>query len=75
MKNCTTCRWHHVYGDSYGFDGCTCSGTDMPVNEESNHHKWCHDRGWINGFDPDTMDCDCKYYEQETISREQEGCR
>ena len=66
MRNCTTCNWHHVYGDDYGFDGCTCSGSDMPIHEESNYHKWCDETGWRHGFDPDTMDCNCQYYEQET---------
>jgi len=28
-------------------------------------HDWCYEWRWANNFDPDTMDCNCEYYEKE----------
>lgn len=65
MRNCTTCKWHEIYEDTFGYDGCLCVCPDIPPKEESNYHKWCYEWGWAINFNSDTMDCDCEYYEED----------
>ena len=63
LRNCTTCKFHHCYYDSYGFDGCTCDKQSL-WDDRGAEHKWCHEHGWGHDFDPDIHNCECEFYEK-----------